>query len=149
MQKPVTHRPERRNFLPAAVDGVYAWLGLGGVEKQLVVVAAAFAAGLCDVQRQAAVAAELHGGGVPAEGFAGGVAGGGGAAGYGEGEAEQGGGFDRDHDVEVRSVTVFVAGNCNSVGAGEGGWPSRFRTILKMLMHKRHARIAVRAYRWS
>ena len=49
------------------MDRVDAWLGFAGVEKQLVVVAAALAAGAFGAQGQAVVAAQLHAGVVPAQ----------------------------------------------------------------------------------
>jgi len=81
------------------VDGIDVWLGLAGVEEQLVVVAAALAAGAFGAQGQAIVAAQLHAGGVPVQ-----VAGvlwlgAAGAGGQGQGERQQGKGFGLGHDV--------------------------------------------------
>lgn len=66
-EKDLSHRPKRRIFLPAAVDRVYAWLAFARVEEQLVVVAAALAAGAFGAQGQAVVTAQLHAGVVPAQ----------------------------------------------------------------------------------
>lgn len=75
------------------MDGVDVWLGLGRVEDQLVVVAAALAARGFGAQGQAFVAAQLHARVVPAE-----VAGfvmrrAAAAGGQGQGEGKQGEGF--------------------------------------------------------
>ena len=81
------------------MDGIDVWLGLAGVEEQLVVVAAALAAGAVGAQGQAVVAAQLHSWGVPAQ-VAGGLGRGAVAAGgQGEREGQQGEGFGLGHDV--------------------------------------------------
>ncbi len=81
------------------MDGIDAWLGLTRVEKQLVVVAAALAAGAFDAQGQAVVATQLHAWGVPVQGA--GVMGRrvAGAGGQGQGEGQQGKGLGLVHDV--------------------------------------------------
>jgi len=80
------------------VDRVDVWLGFAGVEKQLVVVAAALAARGVGAQGEASVAAQLHGGGVPAQ-VAGRLAwGAAGTRGQGHGEGQQGKGLGLGHD---------------------------------------------------
>lgn len=98
----LSHRPERRIFLPAAMDGGDARLGFARVEEQLVVVAAALAAGAFGAQGQAVVAAQLHARVVPAQAAGGVGSGAAGAAGQGEGEGQQGEGLGLGHDGRVR-----------------------------------------------
>ena len=84
------------------MDGVDVRLGLGGVEEQLVVVAAALAAGAFRAQGQAVVTAQLHAGSVPVQAGAVGLRGTAGARGQGQGAGQQGEGFGLGHDVEIR-----------------------------------------------
>ena len=101
-EKDLSHRPKRRIFLPAAVDSVDAWLAFARVEEQLVVVAAALAAGAFGAQGQAVVAAQLHAGVVPAQVAVWVRRGTAGAAGQGQGEGQQGEGLGLGHDGQVR-----------------------------------------------
>ena len=117
--KDLSHRPKRRIFLPAAVDSVDAWLAFARVEEQLVVVAAALAAGAFGAQGQAVVTAQLHAGVVPAQ-VAGWVRrGAAGAAGQGQGEGQQGEGLGLGHDGQVR--WSIVGSGATPEGRGAGG----------------------------
>ena len=98
----LSHRSKRRIFLPAAVDGIDAWFAFAWVEEQLVVVAAALAAGAFGAQGQAVVAAQLHAGVVPAQVAVVVGRGAAGAGGQGQGESQQGEGFGLGHDGWVR-----------------------------------------------
>lgn len=75
------------------MQGGDAWLAFTWVEKQLVVVAAALAAGAFGAHGQAVVTAQLHAGVVPAQVVAGVRRWVLGAGRQGQGEAEQGEGF--------------------------------------------------------
>ena len=116
--KDLSHRPKRRIFLPAAVDGVDAWLAFAGVEEQLVVVAAALAAGAFGAQGQAVVAAQLHAGVVPAQVAVVVRRGAAGAAGDGQGKGQQSEGFGSGHDGRVRWSIVGAGATPDGRGAG-------------------------------
>ena len=89
------------------MDGIDVRLGLGGVEKQLVVVAAALAARAFDgAQGQAVVAAQLHAGGVPIQVAAVGLGGAAGAGAQGQGAGQEDQGFGVGHDGLVRWAIV-------------------------------------------
>jgi len=115
--KDLSHRPKRRIFLPAAVHGGDARLAFARVEEQLVVVAAALAAGAFGAQGQAVVAAQLHAGVVPVQVAAGVGRGAAGTAGQGEGQ--QGEEFGSGHDGQVR--WSIVGSGATPEGRGAGG----------------------------
>ena len=101
------------------MQGGDAWLAFTWVEKQLVVVAAALAAGAFGAQGQAVVAAQLHAGVVPAQVAVGVGRGAAGAAGQGQGEGQQGEGLGLGHDGQVR--WSIVGSGATPEGRGAGG----------------------------